>query len=225
MLVNQSRLVLTKYPGLMHISEGILSAPILVSGAALSLGGTIIGLKKLDYDRIMGVAMLSSTFFVASLIHVPAGIFSVHLLLNGLMGLILGWSAFPAILVALTLQAVFFQYGGFLVLGVNTFTIAAPAVLCGLLFRPLLMQQGKKLIIAAFCAGFFSICLSAMTMAAALYLNDHHFLKTAWLLILSHLPVMIVEGLITLFIVRFLVRVQPDILGLSSPPNNLDHET
>ena len=94
----------------MHISEGILSAPILAGGAVLTTVGTAIGLKKMDYDRIMSVSLLSATFFVASLIHVPLGPGSVHLLLGGLLGLILGWGAFPAIVVALALQALFFQY-------------------------------------------------------------------------------------------------------------------
>jgi cobalt/nickel transport system permease protein len=55
---------------------------------------------------------------VSSLVSVPVGPGSVHLLLNGLMGLLLGWAAVPAILVALILQAVFFGFGGILVLGV-----------------------------------------------------------------------------------------------------------
>jgi ATPase subunit of ABC transporter with duplicated ATPase domains len=40
----------------MHISKGILSTPILISGGALTAAGTAIGLKKLDYDRMMDVA-------------------------------------------------------------------------------------------------------------------------------------------------------------------------
>ncbi len=103
----------------MHISEGILSAPILLGGASLTAVGTVIGLKKLDLDRIMEVSMLTATFFVASLIHVPIGPASIHLVLNGLLGIMLGWACFPAILVGLLLQAVFFQYGGLMVLGVN----------------------------------------------------------------------------------------------------------
>ncbi len=67
----------------MHISEGILTAPVLAGGAALTIAGTAIGLEKLDYDRIMTVSLLSATFFVASLIHVPIGPGSVHLLLGG----------------------------------------------------------------------------------------------------------------------------------------------
>ncbi|MDO9586042.1 MAG: cobalt transporter CbiM, partial [Syntrophales bacterium] len=113
----------------MHISEGVLSAPVLVAGALLTVGGTAWGLKKMDYEKIPEVAVLSSAFFVASLIHVPVGPSSAHLILNGLVGLLLGWMAFPSILVALALQALLFQSGGFTTLGVNAFNMAAPAVL------------------------------------------------------------------------------------------------
>ena len=99
----------------MHISEGVLSGPVLAGGWALATVGTTLGLKRLDYDRLMTVAILSAAFFVASLIHVPIGPVSAHLILNGLLGAILGLAAFPAICVALLLQAVLFQYGGLVV--------------------------------------------------------------------------------------------------------------
>ena len=108
----------------MHISEGVLSGPVLISGGALAAAGTAIGLKKLDYDRIAQAAILSAAFFVASLIHVPIGPANAHLILNGLVGLLLGWAAFPAILVALVLQAMLFQFGGITALGVNTMIMA-----------------------------------------------------------------------------------------------------
>ena len=200
----------------MHISEGILSAPILAGGAALSLAGCAIGLKKMDYDRIMSVAMFGSAFFVASLIHVPAGIGSVHLLLGGLMGLILGWSAFPAILTALLLQTIFFQYGGLLVLGINGINIAGPAVLCGYLFRSTVLKNSKGLLIGSFCSGFLAMGLSAIGMALSLWLSDQNFFKTAAVLVVGHLPMMIIEGLITMAVVRFLAKVQPDILTFST---------
>ena len=80
----------------MHISEGVLSGPVLLSGAALAAAGTAIGLKKLNYDRIAQAGILSAAFFVAALVHVPIGPSSAHLILNGLVGLLLGWAAFPA---------------------------------------------------------------------------------------------------------------------------------
>ena len=57
----------------MHISEGVLSPAVLAGGAALAVAGTAIGLKKLDYEAIPRVAILSAAFFVATLIHVPVG--------------------------------------------------------------------------------------------------------------------------------------------------------
>ena len=90
----------------MHISEGVLSGPVLVSGMVLAGAGMAIGLKKLDYDRIAQAGILSASFFVASLIHVPIGPSSVHLILNGIVGLLLGWGAVPAIVVALLLQEI-----------------------------------------------------------------------------------------------------------------------
>ena len=96
----------------MHISEGVLSAPVLVTGAALTVAGVAVGLKKMDYEKIPQVAVLTSAFFVASLIRVPVGPSAVHLVLNGLLGLILGWAAFPAILVGVALPVWGFDHSG-----------------------------------------------------------------------------------------------------------------
>jgi cobalt/nickel transport system permease protein len=180
----------------MHISEGILSAPVLISGGVIAVAGTVIGLKNLDFARIMPTALLSSAFFVASLIHVPLGPGSVHLVLNGLLGIILGWAGFPAILIALFLQAIFFQFGGLVVLGVNTVTMAVPALCCYYLVRAL------------------AIFLSSLLMALALALSDSGFLTTSKVIIGANVPIMIIEGFITMFTVTFLARVQPEILNL-----------
>ena len=96
----------------MHISEGVLSPPVLVTGAVLTAAGVALGLRKMENEKIPLVAVLTSAFFVASLIRVPVGPSAVHLVLNGLLGLILGWAAVPAILVGVALQALLFQFGG-----------------------------------------------------------------------------------------------------------------
>jgi cobalt/nickel transport system permease protein len=196
----------------MHISEGVLSPAVLATGAGLAVVGTAIGLKKLDYEAIPRVAILSAAFFVASLIHVPVGPVGVHLVLNGLMGLLLGWLAVPAILVALFLQALLFQFGGLTVLGVNTVTMATPAVLCFYLYRPLLRRGGRPAMAAAFACGVTAILLSGLLVAAALLTTGQGFLKVAELVVLAHIPIMIIEGLITLFIFLFLGKVRPEML-------------
>jgi cobalt/nickel transport system permease protein len=196
----------------VHISEGVLSAPVLVSGGALAAAGTAIGLKKIDYDRLAQVGILSATFFVASLVHVPLGPSSVHLILNGIVGLLLGWAAFPAILVALLLQAVFFQFGGITTLGVNTIIMALPAVICFYLFAPLMHRSRRILLVGGFGCGFCAVLLGALLVGLALMFTEESFLAVATLVVTAHLPVMIIEGIVTAFCVAFLKKVQPSML-------------
>jgi cobalt/nickel transport system permease protein len=196
----------------MHISEGVVSGPVLISGIALAAAGTAVGLKKLDYDRIPQAGILSAAFFVASLVHVPIGPSSVHLVLNGIVGLLLGWGAFPAILVALTLQAVFFQYGGITTLGVNTVIMAVPALVCYLCFGWLMQRRSSVALSGAFACGFFSVFLGALLAGASLLFTNADFLEASGMLVAAHVPVMIIEGIITAFCVAFLRKVQPNML-------------
>lgn len=197
----------------MHISEGVLSAPVLLTGAAFAAAGVAVGLKKMDYDQMPKTAMLSSAFFVASLIHVPLGPASVHLVLGGLMGLLLGWAAFPAILVALALQAVLFQYGGLTTLGINTLNMALPALLCFWCFRPLITRQRQQIAaLGGFLSGFCAVGLSGLMVALSLVSTGEGFVKPALFIVGAHLPVMVIEGIITSFVVLFLRRVEPEML-------------
>lgn len=196
----------------MHISEGVLSWPILASGAALAAAGMAVGLKKLDYDRIAQAGILSASFFVASLVHVPIGPSSVHLILNGLVGLLLGWAAVPAIVVALILQAILFQYGGITTLGVNTVIMAGPAVICYLVFAPMMSKKPQIAFLAAFAVGFFSVMIGGIIVGLALMFTEKNFFEVAALVIAAHIPIMIIEGFVTAFCVSFLKKVQPSLL-------------
>ncbi len=194
----------------MHISEGVLSLPVLASGGVLTGCGTLIGLRRLDYDHIMTTALLASTFFVASLIHIPLGPGSVHLVFSGLLGLLLGWAAVPAIVVALLLQALLFQHGGLSVLGVNGVIMGAPAVVVWYLFRSWIVTPGTRRKAGAFLTGFVAVLLSTLLLAGALVFSGDSFVRAAQILVLAHVPVMIIEGIVTMFVVGFLARVQPE---------------
>jgi len=199
----------------MHISEGVLTAPVLITGAGLALAGTAIGLKKMDYDRVAHVGVLSAAFFVTSLIHVNIGPASTHLILNGLIGLILGWAAFPAILVALILQAVFFQFGGLTTLGVNTIIMALPALVCYYVFGSLLQKSDTGIMLAAFGCGSLSVMGSALMLGAVLVLADENFWTVSGIIIAANIPVMIIEGIVTAFCIAFIKKVSPEILTIS----------
>lgn len=196
----------------MHISEGVLSAPVLITGMGIAIAGTAVGLKKLKEEQIPQAAILSAAFFVASLIHVPIGPSSVHLILNGIVGLLLGWAAFPAILTALLLQAVLFQFGGITTLGVNTVNVAVPALVCYYLFGHLIRREGVVSPVAAFACGSLAVLFTAILAGLSLMFTEANFLEVAWAIVAAHLPVMVIEGGMTVFCVGFLKKVRPELL-------------
>jgi len=198
----------------MHISEGVLAAPLLIAGAAGAAAGCGIGLKKMDIEKTPRVAVMSSVFFVASFIHIPIGPTSAHLMLSGLVGIVLGWASFPALLVALLLQVILFQFGGITTLGVNTLVMALPAVLCFYVFsRAIKGKDHLPALIAAFFAGAVGIFIAGVLVAFCLVFTGEQFFNVAKLFIITHAPVMIVEGVLTAIIVGFLRRVKPALLG------------
>jgi cobalt/nickel transport system permease protein len=198
----------------MHISEGFLSPQVLAAGWVAAGVGTAIGLKKLELDKIVRVAVFSSVFFLASLINVSIGPSSTHLSLIAPMGLVLGWSVFPAVLVTLLLQAVLLQFGGLLVLGVNTVDMALPGLIVYLLFSSAI-RRGNPVLAAAssFAAGFLAVILGALGVGAFLSLSDPDMTGAAKVLFAAHLPLALIEGTVTFFMVGFLRKSAPDILN------------
>jgi cobalt/nickel transport system permease protein len=135
--------------------------------------------------------------------------------LNGLLGFILGWKAFPAILVGLTLQAALFQFGGITTLGVNTLIMALPAVLCYHLFGWGIRVDSRRVLftMAAFACGFCAVLISSILLGLSLYLTGEAFLPAAQVVVAAHFPVMLIEGVLTAACVLFLRRVKPELLG------------
>jgi cobalt/nickel transport system permease protein len=205
----------------MHIAETVLSSSpqgmlVLGAGAVVAAAGTAVGLWKLDYERMPQVAILSSAFFVVSGIQVPGPI-AVHLVLSGLLGLVLGWAAFPAVLVAITLQAVLWQMGGLTAVGVNTAIMAVPAVVCYYLFRrAVCVPSTKGAFLAGLAAGAAAVVLGALLAAGTLLAAGREFELLSGLALLEHLPVMVIDGLVTGSAVVFLRRVRPEVLD--APP-------
>lgn len=196
----------------MHISEGVLSAPVLFTGAVLCFSGLALGLRKIKNEEIPKVAVLSSAFFVASLIHVPIGPASAHLVLNGLVGMLLGWGAFPSIFVALLLQALLFQFGGLTTLGVNTFAMAMPPVLAYYTFRGLLNKDKKMAFFGGFLGGALSLIIATLFINLALIETEKSFFGVAGTLLIAHIPLAVIEGIITGFVIVYLKKVKPEAL-------------
>jgi cobalt/nickel transport system permease protein len=194
-----------------HIPDGVLSAPVLGAGAALAAAGVGFGLRALDEARLPRAAILSAAFFALSLVMIPLGATSVHLLLSTLMGLMLGPAIFPAVLAGLLLQAMLFGVGGLTTLGVNTLNIALPGLLAGLLARRAAARAATPAAMAAAGgAAAGAVALTTAMVAGALALSDPAYRAAAAWVGLANLPLMAVEAAATAFAVGFLRRVRPE---------------
>ena len=198
----------------MHLSEGVLHSQTLIVGAAVAVAGIALGLKRLQSDHLSLTALFAAAFFVASTIHIPVGIGSVHLILNGIAGIFLGWAVFPAFLIALALQALLFSFGGFAVLGVNLCIMALPALAVHYLSRPLLRElTRKRLISAGILAGVVGVGGAAAIASLVLAFDGGtQYRDLIGLLIVSHLPVFVVDSLISVGVLLTLAKMMPEAL-------------
>ncbi|WP_028571160.1 cobalt transporter CbiM [Desulfonatronum lacustre] len=213
----------------MHIPDGILPLPVTLGGYAASISICwlcIRAINKREDPRadIPKAALLTAAFFVASLIHIPIPPASVHLVLNGLLGALLGVFAFPAILIGLFLQAVMFGHGGLTTLGVNGVILGLPALAAAGVFH--LRARGgaihpaspRRTTVFGFLAGFSGIALSVLIFALILLTSLPAHLSAAaersaiLALGLAHVPLAVLEGLLTGLLAGFLLRVHPMIL-------------
>lgn len=199
----------------MHLAEGVISSPaILGAGWAVACAGVAVGLKQMNETQAMRAAVMSSSFFVASLVHIPVFGVSIHLTLTGILGMVLGWAAFPAVFVALILQAVLFGYGGLTTLGLNTCIMALPAVAVCLAFRTLRLSPDSA-VMPAVCGvlGAAAILLAALLLAAILSTAGSAFRVVAVSALVAQVPVAILEGFVTAAAAGFLRKVSPELLA------------
>lgn len=212
----------------MHVPDGILPAPICLGGYALTGLTTWFSLHKINQSKeptagVPRAALLTAAFFAASLIHIPVPPASVHLVLNGLLGVILGYYAFPAILVGLGLQAIMFGHGGLSTLGVNAAITGIPALIAYFIFglrdrlpkflNPKLMT-GLFALIAGASGVAIGVCLFyglvIFNLPADLNVTAEQAALTG--LLFAHIPLVILEGIFTAFLVLFLQKVKPELL-------------
>lgn len=211
----------------MHIPDGILSPSICITGYAITSGVTWFSLQQIKKEsnyqqQIPKASLLTSAFFVASLIHIPFPPFSIHLILNGLMGIILGFFAFPAILVGLFFQAVFFQHGGLSTLGINAVIMGIPALLAYQIWSLRHLKLFKKplgMMIITFLAGGGSLFASSLLFVVITISNidsgiDTKTEQNAILFsLIGYTFQAIIEGILTVMLVSFLAKVKPEILN------------
>jgi len=196
----------------MHISDGVLPVTVSVACYALTLAGVAWSLKKVDSTDLPKIAVVTSSFFVASLIHLPLGPTSVHLLLPGIVGALLGPVSFLSVTIGLFLQSILFQFGGLTALGANALMMGLPALACGLLFARFRGKTRSSNSLVGALTGGGGTLLAALMLAALLATAGEDFWGVAKIAIAAHIPVVLIEAVVSAFTLSFIFRVKPEML-------------
>ena len=207
----------------MHLADGVLNTPAVVATSAAAGALVINAVRQVDNDDIPKLSIMTATFFVFALMSFPAGPSSVHPLLGGLIGIILGWQAPIAIFIGLILQAAIFQHGGFTTLGINTLMVSIPAIIAHLFFKAS-MKKDKNIGLSAGLAAALSVVCTVLILVTVLAFTSEHYKEVVGILVLGHIPLAIAEGILTAIVVKFLKKSKPEVLSSYNLKPNLESE-
>ncbi len=204
----------------MHIADGIVSAPVLATGFGVTVLLAAITMRNIEIEEIPKISVATAVFFVGNFIHVPLGVVSIHLILAGLIGVLLGKRAFVAIMLGVILQS-FFGFGGLSVIGVNAVMLGGGALFGYAVWqlRDYVSFPNKEVVFGAL-AGALAILFSGCILSLALVSTGEAFIEAATLVLQWHVVLMLLEGAVTGACVGFLVKAKPDILSGYRAPSS-----
>lgn len=215
----------------MHMADALLS-PAVGGTMWVAAGGAIAWcsrrLTRDLEDRVLPLmGVLGAFVFTAQMINfaIPGAGSSGHLGGGLLLAILLGpCPAFLTMASILAVQALLFADGGILAFGCNLFNLGFLPCFVGYpIFRRLVGEASTpRLAIAAVAAATVTAQLGALAVAletAFSGISELPFRPFATLMLSIHLPIGIVEGMVTALIAGFLWKAKPEILpGLTTRP-------
>jgi len=198
----------------MHISEGILNPPIWLTGYAATAVIAGLTMRKLDMEEVPKISVITAVFFIASLIKIPLGPASIHLILNGLVGIVLGKRAFAAIMLGIILQAIIFGHGGITVIGINTLMLGGGALVAYFVWQQRYRFNIKRReFVFGAIAGAIGTVTSGTILASVLMLTGEEFTTIAETVLIAHIPIMLIEAAVVGASAEFLQKTKPEVLA------------
>lgn len=208
----------------VHIADGVLLPYVLALGFIGLVLGLAIALFRLPEEVIPRIGMVAAILFIASIIHIPIGVGTVHLLLNGIGFLLVGIRVVIAIPIVLLLQALLLSHGGLLSLGINACVLGLPMLLLSLLVPLLkkrlpLTSRMKRYLLGgsiSFLAVLMSLTLHYLVLRFGC-IEGQDLQVLATFDFLWHLPVLVVETILGGLLLDFLFKVKPELLHTTLP--------
>lgn len=170
---------------------------------------------KLKGPRVPLIGVVAAGIFAAQMLNwpIPGGT-SAHLVGGAIAGIILGpFAGCLSMSSVLAIQCLVFGDGGITALGANIFNMGIVAVFLGYFIFKTLDRYNRDL--AAFLAGWVGIWIGALAAGFEIGISSifHYDITTT-------VPVMgiwhgllgIIEGVVTMFLIRYILVSRPDLL-------------
>ncbi len=211
----------------MHMADALVSPAVGAAMWVVAAGTTAYCAKKVREDNdpakvpLMGV--LGAFVFAAQMVNfqIPGTGSSGHLGGGLLLAVLLGpHAAFLVIASVLTVQALFFADGGLLALGANIVNLGVfPAfVAYPLIYRAVAGSHANvtRVTVGSVVAALLGLSLGALgvvTQTTLSGISSLPFAAFAGIMLSIHMPIGLVEGLVTAAVVVFVGKAQPEILA------------
>ncbi len=211
---------------IVHIPDGFLSLPVLLGCGALSLGGLGMAIHSSSRgisDRQVPLMGVTGAFvFAAQMVNFPvAAGTSGHLIGAALLTAVLGPHISAVVMTCvLVVQCLLFQDGGLSALGANVLNMALAASYAS----AALSWLGRRLLpghryAVIFAASWVSVMAGAVLTSLELSISGTvGFIPVLLAMGTVHAIIGLGEGLLTVGILRFLLRIRPDLLTPAETP-------
>ena len=207
----------------LHAPDGFFSLPLAVAGYAIAALFIAFAIRRtyseLNERMVPMMGVMAAFIFAAQMINFPvAGGTSGHLVGAALASIILGpWAAILVMTSVVGLQALLFQDGGLVVLGINLVNLSIVSVLASYgVYRLVRMIGGssrRSLFVGGFSAAWISVMIAAVSTAFALAFSGTSPLSLALPALAGvHALIGIGEALITVFALSFIRVARPQLL-------------
>jgi len=198
---------------MVHISDGVMPLEVLAAGFVITGALLLLTMRGISAEEIPRISLITAALFVASLVHFPVGPTSVHLIMNGLAGIVLGKRAFASVFVALTLQAILFQHGGISVIGLNSLNMGIPALLAWQVFEGRRgLESPRREIAFGAAAGAVAVLGAVIMLSLELLVLGEAFEEIAVLVLAAHIPIVMIESIVLGMTAGYLFKVKPEML-------------
>ena len=210
----------------IHLEDGAFSPLWLLVWSLMAAGFIAIALlvnrrHKIPPRKIAIAAMCVSVGFAAFMVEVPTPVGPVHMNLTPLIGILVGPSLGSLVALVINIFSAAIGHGGWGMIGANTIVNIAEVVLGYYAFRAFRTKAKAGRFWSGFWATTIALTVGALAVVMIVAMSEiqgsqlsrEETLANTMILGVVNIVAGAVEGVVTGYIVSFIAKVRPDLLG------------